>query len=302
MIPVYNCMPFLKETLKSVLIQDAGTDNMQIEVIDDCSTDGDVESLVTAIGKGRISYYRQSLNTGSLRNFETCINRSKGKWIHLLHGDDAVKNGFYKEIETLIKEYPAAGAAFTGCTYIDENSRVGHQLNSVQSSPGIIKDWLLKIAKHQLLEPPSIVIKREVYEQLGGYFGVHYGEDWEMYTRIASHFPVVYTPENLALYRVHNRNISSQFLASGQSVKDIRKVMSIIQNYLPVHNRKSILASSKKHFSIYFARKAHFLYKLNGRSKMATQLAHAALSLNGNLISISLLIKLYIKLFINLGK
>src|SRR3954469_12878802 len=106
MIPVYNCFPYLRETLESVLVQDEGPQKMQIEVIDDCSIDGDIEALVQEIGKGRIGYFRQEVNKGSLRNFETCINRAKGKWIHLLHGDDLMEPGFYKEIDSLFNKYP----------------------------------------------------------------------------------------------------------------------------------------------------------------------------------------------------
>jgi hypothetical protein len=54
--------------------------------------DNNIEELVKKVGKGRVSYFRQKKqNVGSLRNFETCINRSRGKYIHLLHGDDRVK-------------------------------------------------------------------------------------------------------------------------------------------------------------------------------------------------------------------
>ena len=93
MIPVYNCLHYLEETLMSVLLQDPGIDLMQIEVIDDCSTDGNVQELVCRVGKGRIGYYRQPYNKGSLRNFETCLNRAWGHWVHLLHGDDKVIKG-----------------------------------------------------------------------------------------------------------------------------------------------------------------------------------------------------------------
>ena len=54
MIPVYNCTAYLKEALGSVLLQDKGVADMQIEVVDDCSTDGDVEALVLLIGNGRV--------------------------------------------------------------------------------------------------------------------------------------------------------------------------------------------------------------------------------------------------------
>ena len=61
-------------------------------VLCDGSTDLDVEALVMSLGKGRVKYYRQPQNVGSLRNFETCINRANGHLVHLLHGDDRVKD------------------------------------------------------------------------------------------------------------------------------------------------------------------------------------------------------------------
>jgi glycosyltransferase involved in cell wall biosynthesis len=87
MIPAYNCSQYLLDHTKR-LQQDMGIELMQIEVVDDCSMDNNIEELVKKVGKGRVSYFRQKKNVGSLRNFETCINRSRGKYIHLLHGDE----------------------------------------------------------------------------------------------------------------------------------------------------------------------------------------------------------------------
>jgi glycosyltransferase involved in cell wall biosynthesis len=44
MIPVYNCFNYIEITLNSVLQQAPSSELMQIEVIDDCSIDGDVEN------------------------------------------------------------------------------------------------------------------------------------------------------------------------------------------------------------------------------------------------------------------
>ena len=66
MIPTYNCSKYLKQALESVLIQDPGIEKMQIEVVDDDSTDANVEELVNTIGKGRVTCYKQSQNCGSL--------------------------------------------------------------------------------------------------------------------------------------------------------------------------------------------------------------------------------------------
>ena len=54
MIPTYNCYAYIKEAIESVLIQYPGPELMQIEVVDDYSTDGDVKALVEELGKGRV--------------------------------------------------------------------------------------------------------------------------------------------------------------------------------------------------------------------------------------------------------
>lgn len=253
MIPVYNCINYIQETLESVLQQDLGLELMQIEVIDDCSTDGNVEILVNEIGKGRISYYRQKENVGSLRNFETCINRSKGKYIHILHGDDRIERGFYNEIGILFQENPESGAAFTNFNYINQKSiNVPRKNKNILEHPGIIPNFIDEIAVKQLIQPPAIVVKRTTYETLGSFFAVHFGEDWEMWTRIASKYPIAYSPKYLASYRVnHGIGISHNFIKTGQNVKDIKLVIDIIQNYLPQNKRLKTRKASLKYYAKY---------------------------------------------------
>jgi len=295
MIPAYNCSEYLVETIRSVLVQDPGPDKMQIEVVDDHSTDTDIEALVRAVGKGRVSLFTQEKNVGSLRNFETCLNRSTGKWIHMLHGDDLVKAGFYQEIEELFTKYPEAGAAFTGYSDIDANGKFLYNNKAVLHAPGIIDNWLLIISRAQRVQPPSIVVKREVYEQLGGFFGVNYGEDWEMWARIAANFPVAHSPKHLALYRSHHNNITSRSFLTGQSITDINKVIDTIQQYLPESERRSVKKYAKRHFSKYFARMSDKIYHDHNHPEIAIEQAERALKMDVNNTTIFFLLKMHIK-------
>jgi glycosyltransferase involved in cell wall biosynthesis len=188
MIPAYNCLVYLKDALLSVLAQDMGEDLMQIEVVDDASTDGDVAGLVASLGKGRVQYYRQPVNVGSLRNFETCINRSRGHYVHLLHGDDRVMVGYYARMTRLFEQHPLAGAAFSSYASIDEVGSRTYVPAPIDSA-GILSNWLLRIAERQLIQYASISVRREVYEHLGSFYGTNYGEDWEMWVRIARYYP-----------------------------------------------------------------------------------------------------------------
>ena len=293
MIPTYNCIQFIQAALESVLQQDPGVDVMQIEVVDDGSNDGDVESLVQEIGKGRVLFYRQPQNRGSLRNFETCLNRAKGEWIHLLHGDDMVKPGFYTEIEALFKDFKEAGAAIVKNSYINSAGYETGIEKQIQEERGIIENWLEIIATRQRLQPPAIVVKRAVYEKLGGFFAVHYGEDWEMYTRIAAHYPVAYSPRYLAMYRVHGDNITSNAYLKGQHIKDLKTVIDIIQNYLPPNKRKKIKKASLRIKSIWFARHAHAVYFKNPDA--ALEHAKNAVKLNPNPLVLGFTALLYLK-------
>lgn len=300
MIPAYNCIHFLKFSIESVLQQDPGEALMQIEVVDDCSTDGDVGALVQEIGQGRVLYYRQPHNRGSLRNFETCLNRAKGHWVHLLHGDDMVKEGFYTEIERLFKHFPQAGAAFVKNAYINERGYETGLERQLMEEPGILPNWLETIATRQRLQPPAIVVKREVYEKLGGFFAVHYGEDWEMYTRIAARYPVAYSPKYLAQYRVHTNNITSNAYLKGQHINDLKTVANIIQNYLPENKRAWAKNTALRTKSIWFSRHAHAVYLKNPKAALAH--AKNALRLQINPLSVAFTVLVYLKYYTRWGR
>jgi glycosyltransferase involved in cell wall biosynthesis len=295
LIPTYNCIEWLGLTLESVLVQDPGPEKMQIEVVDDYSTDGDVGALVQQLGKGRIGFFRQEKNRGSLRNFETCLNRSKGHLVHLLHGDDLVLKGFYDEVERLFGQFPQAGAAFTRYAYIDESNDITPPGKELLKEPGIISDFLLQIAQKQLLQAAAMVVRRSVYEHLGSFFAVHYGEDWEMWTRIAAHYPVAYSPTCLALYRGgqgHSASITSHSLNTGQNIRDITTVIGIVQTYLPLEKRKALKRIAVKNFSRAYAKASNRIYLHN--PKTAFVQANGALRMNHDIKTIYWVIKLYL--------
>jgi glycosyltransferase involved in cell wall biosynthesis len=298
MVPVYNCSEYLRQALGSILLQDPGVEVMQIEVVDDCSTDADVEQIVQSIGRGRIGYFRQEKNVGSLRNFETCLNRSKGRWVHLLHGDDFLLPGFYAEIGSLFEDYPEAGAAFTGYYHVGQDGTILYPNDTLSEQRGYIDNWLEIVGQTQPIQPPAIVVKRSVYEVVGSFFGVHYGEDWEMWVRISSRFPMVHSPRRLANYRVHNTSISSRYFNSGQNIKDIFKVINIIQAHLPVQRRKALKRRARRNFSIYFARTTDMVYHLHGNPQQALKQAVNALKMNVNRISLYHLLKIAVKIMI----
>jgi glycosyltransferase involved in cell wall biosynthesis len=247
MIPVFNCAPFLKTAIRSVLMQDIGENQMQIEVIDDCSTDADVSQIVEELGKGRVCYFKQSRNVGSLRNFETCIKRAKGLYVHLLHGDDCVKFGFYDQLGSLFQQFPNAGAACCALDLINVKGQTFFSSEKEAEVPGILTNWLYKLAERPRLQFVCVAVKREVYEKLGGFFLGTFGEDWEMWSRIAKHYETAYTPEVLAQYRIHKHSISGRGANDGSNLKSLRIVINKITSYLPQHDQKKFNKKATKY-------------------------------------------------------
>lgn len=300
MIPVYNCSSYLPETLDAVLQQALPEHRMQIEVIDDCSTDMDVEALVMKIGKGRVRYFRQPQNVGSLRNFETCINRATGYLVHILHGDDLIKPGYYDSMQRLFDRYPQIGAAFCRYVYVGQSSKPLYYRNPEMDNPGILEDWLLRLAERQRLQFCTVTVKREVYEKLGGFYGVDYGEDWEMWMRIARSYPMAYDPEVLAAYRLHMASISGQSYTSAKNLKDLQWVIRTIQQYLPESERERHFKEAMKFYAHYGIKIANDLwYGLHNRQGAKTQVREA-LRMHKDPLLYWKVSKLYIKMALNI--
>src|ERR1700751_1291578 len=96
MIPAYNPAPRqLEQALESVLSQDFGVEAMQIEIVDDCSPNVDVQQLARAVAGDRVGFSRTAKNMGLAGCWNTCIERARGEWVHILHQDDYVLPGFY---------------------------------------------------------------------------------------------------------------------------------------------------------------------------------------------------------------
>ncbi|AHM60590.1 family 2 glycosyl transferase [Flammeovirgaceae bacterium 311] len=299
MIPVYNAANFLPQTLAAVLLQDLGADQMQIEVVDDASTDANIEAMVHELGGGRISYYRQPVNVGSLRNFETCLNRSHGYLIHLLHADDLVQAGYYQKMDTLFECFPEAAAAFCRYTHIDERGNTILHQQPEASEDGILTNWLLRLGERLRIQCCTITVKREVYEALGGFWGVTYGEDWEMWMRIASRYPMAYTPETLAAYRMHFQSISGQAYNSAQNMRDLQWVINTTQEYLPQAARQQVRKKALKFYAHFALRLAHRLWNTSHNRKGALAQVREALRMHQDLSLYWQILKLYTKMLLN---
>ena len=182
MVPTFNCADTLERTLRSVLDQDPGPFSMQIEVVDDCSTKDNPASVVRKVAGDRVTFTRHTQNRGHVGNFNSCISRARGHLVHILHGDDWVKDDFYARLQFAFESDASIGAAFCRGVYIDQDGAELGLTDLELEKPGVIHDWLARILQRQRVCTPSMVVRRKVYERLGRFDSAFTtaGEDWEM--------------------------------------------------------------------------------------------------------------------------
>ena len=302
MIPTYNCAHYLRETLASVLEQDPGIERMQIEVVDDCSTLDDPESVVKELGQGHVSFYRQPENVGYIRNFETCLQRSRGKIIHLLHGDDRVLHGFYQKLQQGFEDHPEVGAAFCRHIFMDELGNWTNLSGLEQPESGILNNWLERIAVQQKIQAPSIVVRREVYEHLDGFDRrmACWGEDWEMWVRIAVHYSTWYEAEPLALYRSSSTSLTGSSIRTGRNIQDLRQAVNIVCEYLPPERTNQLAHTALKNYADYALNTAREFIEVNDSSAARSQIREA-LRCQLSLKTIYLSLKLGMKILATQG-
>ena len=207
-IPLYNKERYVTRAVESVLAQTSR--DFEIIVVDDGSTDGGA-SLVERTFGSRLRVVRQE-NQGVSAARNRGIAESKSGMIAFLDADDAWSPDFLEAMERLIKSHPQAGAYAAA---YDVVTRLGYRrkatFRGIDQRPweGVIPGYFKASA---LGEPPvsssSVAIPKKVFEDVG-YFSLNerYGEDLDMWGRIALRYPIVFTTEVKA---THYQNASDR--------------------------------------------------------------------------------------------
>jgi GT2 family glycosyltransferase len=249
MIPTWNDGPFLRTALESVLAQDPGRGAMQIEVVDDASDDAP-RDLVQAIGGGRVEYFRQPRRTGHIGNFASCISRARGEIVHLLHGDDLVLPGFYEALGRAFTSDPEIGAAFCRWSIIDAQGTQVTVAEPEQEVAGRLRDALARLASEQRIVTPSIAVRRSVWEELEGFDDrLVCAEDYEMWVRIAAHYPIWYEPGLYAAYRSHADSNTGRHSRNARELRYTAMAIGLFRPLLPPERAPSIVRKARRAYA-----------------------------------------------------
>lgn len=164
-IPTYNRINLLKRAVKSV--QDQTYKNLEIIIVDDCSTDGTPEYLVhLAQEDTRVRYFLKETNSGACMSRNIAIENAKGEFITGLDDDDMFEK---KRIEKFIQ--------FTEKYNMDEVIlySLAEVLNKENNIKKIFKKYLTKkyILQKDLLNNNyignQIFCKTSCFRNIGGF-------------------------------------------------------------------------------------------------------------------------------------
>lgn len=185
-IPTYNRRELVQRAIESVLAQTRAV--QQIIVVDDGSSDGTGEALARAFGD-RVQCVRQA-NAGVSAARNHGLRLACGRFIALLDSDDEwLPEKTQRQVEWL-QARPTFGMVLCDVMRMDAEHRDFERFRRREQLPedGDVLKWVLL---NPSLAPASVMLRREVYETVGGFDeSLPTGEDLDFHLRVAARWPV----------------------------------------------------------------------------------------------------------------
>ncbi len=185
-IPTYNRRELVIRAIDSVLAQTHRID--EIIVIDDGSIDGTGEALRERYGD-RIRYVRQA-NAGVSAARNHGLRLAKGRYIALLDSDDEWLPEKTERQVALLQANPGFGMVLCDVRCVDATGatiEIVHRRDVIREDGPALR-WVLR---SPALAPASAIMRREVYEDIGGFDeNLRTAEDIDFHLRVARRWPM----------------------------------------------------------------------------------------------------------------
>ncbi len=215
-IPAYNAMAYLPETLESLLKQTY----QDYEVV--LVNDGSQDNLLTwsqTLTDSRIKVISQD-NQGLAGARNTGIRCATGDYLAFLDADDLWAPTKLEKQVSLLDQNPEVGLVYT---WVESINAQGKSTGRVFKHQNRGKIWTV-LATHNIIECGSNAIVRQTCFKTCGTFDPSlrsYVEDWDMWLRIAQDYEFDVVPEPLVFYRQHTGSASQNWEAMETSFHQV---------------------------------------------------------------------------------
>jgi glycosyltransferase involved in cell wall biosynthesis len=194
-IPLYNKESSISRTLNSILNQTV--DDFEVIVVNDGSTDNSLD-IVKKFDDPRIHLIQQQ-NQGVSAARNRGVEAAEGKLIAFLDADDEWLPIFLEKILYLYDKYPAAGLLILGHQEFEEMINDKPKYSPILNSAweGILPSYFVSVTfDHYLVCTGSIGVPKDILNETGLFKeGVSWGEDEDLWGRIALKYPVAYSSQ-----------------------------------------------------------------------------------------------------------
>jgi glycosyltransferase involved in cell wall biosynthesis len=244
-IPTYNRVKLLERALASVLGQTRPAD--EIIIVDDGSTDNTVSTLKSL--HPEVKFIQQdNLGVSAARN--TGISAARHDWIALLDSDDVWhKHKLERQIAALNSE-PEYLICHSNEIWIRNGIRV-NQMHKHKKAGGHIFQHCLPLC---IISPSAVIIHRSLFEETGLFDETLPAcEDYDLWLRICSRYPVLYIDEALITkHGGHDDQLSAKHWGMDRfRIHALNKIIS--GNKLNDSDRDAAIKMMLKKITIYLA-------------------------------------------------
>ena len=193
---VYNREKFLAECIESV--QKGRFQDYEHIIVDDCSSDNSMAiAQAYAAEDPRIRIYRNETNLGDYPNRNKAASYARGEYIKYLDADDMHGRFMVDMMIDAMEMYPEAGFALFD---YGPNKPLFPMLLQPQEAYEAHYTGV-----HQIFHraPLSAIIKKDVFEAVGGFTGKQHVGDFELWHILSSETPLVILSAGPGLWREH---------------------------------------------------------------------------------------------------
>lgn len=202
-IPLYNKAGTIYSTLESVLSQHLS--DFEIIIVDDGSTDNGV-AVVESVRDNRIRLTRKE-NGGVSSARNTGIRLATAKHIAFLDADDLWLPSYLEDMHALISDFPEAG--IYGAAYWCQTQGDRYQADFCLPTDfrGYIPSYFEQARRHLLYFTSAVVMQKTALYQSGGFNeGIRFGEDLDLWFRLALEHPAAFCNKPLVVYNKDAEN------------------------------------------------------------------------------------------------
>lgn len=201
---VYNAERYLREAIDSLLGQ--SFEDFEVVAVDDGSTDGSAD-ILASYADPRLRTLQNSKNLGLPRTLNAALAAARGALIARLDADDIAEPHRLQRQVAEMASRPDLAVLGTWTTEIDESGETVGAF-SYPASETLIR-W--GMARTNVVYHPTVMMRRETLEAVGGYDDVEHAEDYDLFTRILIHGGRIdILPARLVRYRRSEGQISAR--------------------------------------------------------------------------------------------